>query len=66
MCDIFILEIGGMLKFISDCYKNKKKCDKSADNYAHALEFVSDYYKSQKMYNKAVDTYLSAMQFIPD
>ena len=38
ICDKVIIENGGMLIFISDCYKNK--CDKAIDNYSHALRFV--------------------------
>ena len=26
--------------FVSGCYKNKKMCNKTVDNYAYALEFV--------------------------
>ena len=40
--------------FLHDYYKNRKKCNKAADNYAHALEFVPDCYKTQKIDNKAV------------
>ena len=42
MCDNIVLENGGMLKFIHDCYKNQKMCNKAIDNYAHALDFVPD------------------------
>ena len=35
-----ILQNGGALTFVPDCYKNKKMCDKVVDNYAHAFEFV--------------------------
>ena len=32
------LETGGTLNFAPDCYKiKKKKCNKTIDNYAHAL-----------------------------
>ena len=31
---------GEMLRFIPDCYKNQKMCDKAVDNHFHALEFV--------------------------
>ena len=40
MCVKVILENGGMLKFIPDCYKNQKMCDKTVNNYAHELEYV--------------------------
>ena len=66
MCDRVILENGGTLMFVPDCYKNQKICNKAADNYPHALEFVPDCFKTQKMCNKAVDTYPSATQFVPD
>ena len=38
-----------MLKFIPDCHKNKKMCDKAVDNYVYALKFVFDCHKTQKM-----------------
>ena len=31
MCDNAILENGGTLKPVPDCYKNKKMCDKTVD-----------------------------------
>ena len=52
-----ILENVGTLKFICDCYKDQKLCEKAVDIYAHALEFVSDSYKTQKT---------SEIQFVPD
>ena len=33
MCDKAILENGGTLKSVSDCYKNKKMCNRVVDNY---------------------------------
>ena len=30
-------------------------CNKTVDNYFHALEFVLSSYKNQRMFNKAVD-----------
>ena len=40
MCDNVILENGGMVITVPNCYKNKKMCNKAFDNYARALEFV--------------------------
>ena len=37
-----ILENGGTLMFVPDCYKNQKMCYKTVDNYTHALEYVCD------------------------
>ena len=59
MCDKVILENGGILKFISDCCKNRKMCDRAIDNYAYA-------FRQKEMCNKAVDTYPSTVQFVPD
>ena len=65
MRDKVIIENGGTLRFVSDCYKDKKKkCDNAYDNYAHTLRIVSECYKTYKMCNKAVSTYLSATQFV--
>ena len=52
MCDKSVLENGGTLKSVPDCYKNKKMCDKAVDNYPHALEFVPDCYMTQEMCDK--------------
>ena len=60
------LENGGMLRFIPNCYKNQKMCDKAIVNYFHPLEFAPDCYKTRNMSDKAVDTYPSAMQFASD
>ena len=40
MNDKAILENGGTLKSVPDCYKNHEMCIKAVDNYPHALEFV--------------------------
>ena len=42
MCDKPILENGGMLKLVPDCYKNQQICNKANDNLSYALEFVPD------------------------
>ena len=34
MCDKAILENGGTLKFVPDCYKNQEMCNKAVDNYS--------------------------------
>ena len=39
MYDKAIVENGGTLKFVPDCYKNQEMCNKAVDNYPHALEF---------------------------
>ena len=42
-----ILENGGTLKSVPDCYKNQEMC-KADDNYPHVLEFVPECYKTKK------------------
>ena len=37
-----VLENGGTLKSIPDCYKNQEMCNKAVDNYPRALEFLPD------------------------
>ena len=59
-----VLENAG--KFIPDCYKNQKMCNKAVDNYAYALEFVPICLRLRKECNKPVDTNPSAIQFITD
>ena len=59
--DNFILENFGTLESVPDCCKNQKMCNKTVDNYVHALEIYLDCFKTHKMHNKADDTYLSAI-----
>ena len=42
MCDKAILENGGILNSVPDCYKNQEICNKEVDNYPHVLEFVPE------------------------
>ena len=42
MCDKIIPENVGMLRFVPDCYKNRKRCEKAVDNYSRALAFVEN------------------------
>ena len=46
--DIVIVKNGGILGFIPNCFKNKNKWDKAADNCSYALMFFHDCYKTQK------------------
>ena len=48
MCDKAILENGGTLKSVPDCYKSREMCNEAVDNYSYALEFVPECYKTQK------------------
>ena len=56
-----LIENCGTLRYVPDCYKNKKICKKTIDNYPYALEFVLESYKTKKMCDKAVDTYPSTI-----
>ena len=42
MCGKAIVENGGTLKSVLDCYKNQEMCNKAIDNCSHALEFVPE------------------------
>ena len=66
MCDKPVLENGGALKCVSDCYKKQEICNKAVDNYPHALEFVPDWFKTQNMCDKAVYTHLSTIRFVAE
>ena len=66
MCVKAILENGGTLESVPDCYKNQQMCDKTVDNYPHELKFVSDSYMTQKKCDKAVNTHFSIIQFLPE
>ena len=39
MCGIAILENGGTLKSVLDCYRTQQMCDKAVGNYPLTLEF---------------------------
>ena len=54
MYDKAILENGGILESLPDCYK--AMCNKAVDN--HALKFVLDCCKTRKKCNKAANTSL--------
>ena len=66
MCGKGILENGGALNSVLDCYKNQRLCDKAVDNYTHGLKFVPGCYKTQKMRDKAVDTHRSTIRFVAE
>ena len=67
MCDKAILENGGTLKSLPDCYKNQEMCNKAVDNYPHSLEFVPpECYKAPKMCDKAVDTNPARIKYVPE
>ena len=55
MCDKAILENGGTLKSVPECYKNHGMCNKTVDKYPHALEFVLKCFMTQEMCDKAVN-----------
>ena len=60
MYDKAILENDGILKSVSECYKNHEMCYKVVDNYPRALEFVPKYYKTQNMCE------FSKIKFVPE
>ena len=62
MRDKAILENGGTLKGIPDCYKNQERC-KAVDNYPHALKCVPECFVTQEMCNKAVNSYFFSIRF---
>ena len=64
MCDKAILENGGTLKCVPDCYKNQELCKKTFDSYPPALGFSSKCYKTKIMCDNAVNTYLSTTKFV--
>ena len=61
MYDKAVLENGGTLKSVPDCYKKQQMCDKAVDNYLHALEFVADCYITRKLYDGVVNTHPSTI-----
>ena len=62
MCSKAVLETGRLLESVPVCYKNCQICDKTYDNYPHALKLK----KKKKMCNKAVDTYLFTIPFVSE
>ena len=47
-CNKAIIENGGTLKSIPDCYKNQEICKKVVDSYPHSLEFIPECHKIKK------------------
>ena len=66
MCDKAVLENGGTLKCVPDCYKSQEICNKVVDNYPHALEFDPECYKTQKICNKAADTHPPTIKIVAE
>ena len=67
MCDKVILKIlenGGILKSVPDCYKSQEKCNKVVDNCHHTLKVVREYYKNQKMCGKAITSCLHTIKLV--
>ena len=62
MCNKAVLETGRLLESIAVCYKNCQICDKTYDNYPHALKQK----KKKKMCNKAIDTYPFTIPFVSE
>ena len=65
-CDKAVLENGGTLTSIPDCYKNQEMCNNRVDNYPHALEFVPDCFMTQDMCDKAVNRCFFVFDSIPN
>ena len=59
MCNETVSGSGGMSRFVPDCYKNQKTCNKTVDNFPIAIRLKT-------MRNKAVDAYSSAIQYVSD
>ena len=49
MCDKTIIENGGTLRSVPDCYKIQEMCNKAVDNYPNVLEFVPECYRTQEI-----------------
>ena len=59
MCNKAILENGGTLRSVPDCYKNQEMCNKTVDNYPHALENVPECLMTQKcVIKQLIDVFL--------
>ena len=56
----------GTLKSVPDCYKNQETCNKTVENYPHALEFFPECYRTHKICNKAFQKCCLAYINIPD
>ena len=41
-------------------------CNKTVENYPHALEFVPECYKTQNMCDKAVNNCPATIEFVPE
>ena len=63
MCDKAILENGGILKCVPNCFKNHEMCNKAVGKYSHTLEFVPNCYMTQEM---CVNNHSSTTEFVPE
>ena len=71
MYDKVNIENGGVLRFVSDCYKNvlhkkNRQCVVKQWQLFSCIRICSKLLYDSKMCNKAVDIYPSAIQFSPD
>ena len=66
MCDKAILENGGTLESVLDCYKSQQMCDKAVDNYHHTIKFVPDYYMTHFMIKLSILILLQWNLFLTD
>ena len=63
MCGKVILEKDGMLRFVSDCYKNQKISNKVVNTLSSAIQFVSQCYKIHYfLIHFALDTSLNLIK----
>ena len=66
MWDKVVLENEGILKSVTDCYKNQEICNKAVDNYPYTLEFVPECDKTHKLCYKAVDSHHPTIKFVSE
>ena len=66
MFDKAIIENGGTLEYVPDCYKNQHRCDKAFDIYPLVLKFVLDCYITKNICDKAANIYQPTIQFFPE
>ena len=66
MCDKAILENGGTLKSVPNCYKNQQMFDKAVEIYTLMNQNLLLNANTQKMCDKAVDTCPTTIKYAPD
>ena len=66
MCDQSILENGGTLESVLDCYKNQEMRNKAVNRCFFVFNSISVQYKTEEKCDRVVFEDLFSMRYVPD